>query len=148
MAKCPVNLWRALHSDDFPEGPMVAGEAAAGVLYPAFERKPIRPLVGDKQRYRDPDVEVLDGLVQTGGGTSLYDRDNFFKGKNWRYFRVPKDTEVDPRLSITGPKPNDFFKANHYQIEAAEPVFVAVFKGALDNLARAAVAKACADARR
>ena len=149
MSKCPANLWRAVHTGEFPNGPIRDGEPAPGVLYPTFERKAIGTLPNGKTKYREPDVRVDDdGMVQAGGGTSLYDRDAFFRGRSWRYMLIPKNTEVDPNLVITGPERNDFFDANHYQIEAAKPMFLATFKGALDNLARSAVKKAYEDARR
>jgi hypothetical protein len=49
---------------------------------------------------------------------------------------------------ITGPDYNEFFAADHYQIEVPIPIFVAVYRGALDNLARAAIQKAYEDARK
>ena len=148
MSKVPTHLWRALHTDDYPDGPINHDEPLPGVLYPTFERKRVGTLTNGKPKYRDPDVEVVNGMVPTGAGTSLYDKDNFFRGKSWRYMYIPRDTEVDPNLVIAGPVWNDFFDANHYQIEAAKPMFLNVFRGALDNLARSAVKKAYEDARR
>ena len=148
MSAFSTNLWRALHTDDFPNGPVDTDGPLPGVLYPTFERKAIGKQPNGKPKYREPDVQVVEGMVHPGGGASLYNKDNFFKGKNWRYLLIPKDTEIDPNLSITGPKHNDFFDADHYQIEAVKPLFLAVFKGALDNLARSAAKKAYEDARR
>ena len=147
MSKCPADLWRAIHTSDFPDGPVVDGEPAPGILYPTFERKQIGVLPNGKPKYRKPDVSIVDGLVQPGGGTSLFDRKNVFKGKAWRYFHIPKDTLVDPNLAIVGPDYNEAFAANHYQIEPRKPLFTGVLKGALDNFARAALAKLYEDAR-
>lgn len=147
MPNCPVDLWRALHGDDFPEGAILPdGSARPGILYPLFESKTISS-PGGRSRTRDADVTVRDGMVQTGGGTSLFDRANCFKGKSWSYFNIPKDTIVDPNLKIVDTGYNDFFKANHYQIEVEKPMFVAALKGALDNLARAAILKSVENAR-
>jgi len=148
MLSCPTDLWRAVHKDDFPDGPIVNEKAVTGVLYPTFEKKPIGNDKVGNVRYRDPDVVITNGMVQTGGGTSLYNKSNFFKGKNWNYMPIPQGTPVDPNLSITGPDSRPALQADHYQIEAAKPIFVEAFKGALDNLARAAVEKAYANARK
>ncbi len=142
MSSCPTNLWRAVHKDDFPDGPIVNEKAVMGVLYPTFEKKPIGQKNG-QTIYRDPDVTVKDGKVQLGGGTSLYNKSNFFKGKNWNYMLIPEGTPLDPNLIIVGPESRPAMQADHYQIEAVKPLFVNVFKGALDNFARAAVARAC-----
>lgn len=148
MATTPENLWRGVRVEDFPSGVIVDDQPAEGVLYPDFERKQIGKKQDGSPRYREPDVDVVKGRVQTGGGTSLFDRDKFFKGKSWRFFYIPEGTEVDPTLAITGPEYNDYFKANHYQIEVAKPCTVDTYKGALDNLARNAVKKAYEDARK
>jgi hypothetical protein len=91
---------------------------------------------------------VVKGIVQTGGGTSLFNKDKFFNGKNWQYFYIPEGTEIDPRLKLTGPEYNDYFKADHYQIEVDKQLRIDSYKGALDNLARAAIKKAYEDARK
>ncbi len=64
------------------------------------------------------------------------------------FFYIPEGTLIDPRLKLTGPDYNDYFKANHYQIEVEKPLSISAYKGALDNLARAAVMKAYEDARK
>ncbi|MFC3653423.1 hypothetical protein ACFONN_17830 [Dyella humi] len=147
MSKCPADLWRAVHSDDFPKGPIVNDEPVKGILYPAFMPKQIGFQADGTPKYRDPDVAFDEkGLVKPGGGTSLFDKENVFRGKNWQYFYIPKDTVIDPNLVITGPEYRKAFSANHYQVEPATPMFPEVLKGALDNFARAAVAKAYEDA--
>ncbi len=148
MAVTPTNLWRGVRVEEFPKGVIVDDKPAAAILYPDFERKQIGKKSDGSPKYRGPDVEMKEGFVQTGGGTSLFDRDKFFKGKSWRFFYIPKGTEFDPTLAITGPEYNDYFEANHYQIEVAKPCTVESYKGALDNLARNAVKKAYEDARK
>lgn len=142
MQTCSTNLWRAVHKDDFPDGPIVNEKAVTGVLYPNFAKKLIGKDAKGNLKYRDPDVTVAQGMVQIGGGTSLYNKSNFFKGKNWVYMLIPEGTEIDPNLRIVDPEPRPAVGADHYQIEAGKPMFVDEFKGALDNLARAAVARA------
>ena len=148
MAKVQKDLWRAVHTDQYPDGPIAHNEPVPGVLYPTFDRTQIGLLPSGKPKYREPDIEIVDGNVLTGAGTSLYDKENFFRGQNWRYLRIPKDTDIDPNLAITGPIWNAYFRANHYQIEAIKPMFPEVYRGALDNFARAAVKKAYEDARK
>ncbi|HET7332966.1 hypothetical protein [Dyella sp.] len=148
MSECPTHLWRAAHTSDFPHGPIVDDEPAEGILYPTFEPKLVGTLPDGSPKYRKPDVKFdKKGRVRTGGGTSLFDKEKVFKGKAWRYFHIPKGTHVDPNLVLTGPDYNEDFDANHYQIEPVKPMFPHVFKGALDNFARAALAKAYESAR-
>ena len=147
MSKCPVDLWRGVHVDDFPNGPIVDGEAVAGVMYPTFERKRVGTHPDGQPKYRKADVVVIDGKVQPGGGTSLYDKSQFFRGGNWKYLSIPAGTEMDPNLKLVGPHWNELVEANHYQLEALKPMYLAVFKGAMDNLARAAVKRAYENAR-
>jgi hypothetical protein len=45
-----------------------------------LKKRQIGVLSNGKPKIRDADVEVIAGMVQTGGGTSLYARDKFFKG--------------------------------------------------------------------
>ncbi len=148
MSKCPADLWRGVHINEYPEGPIINGKPAEGVLYPSFERKQIGALSSGKPKFREADVEIIGGMVQPGGGTSLYNKGGFFKSRSWQYFYIPKDTDTGPDLKITGPEYNDFFKADHYQIEVIKALYLVAYKGALDNLARAAVKKAYEDARK
>ena len=140
MAKVAVDMWRGVHKDDFSavvtdDGP------AEDILLPTMSPKRLKD-----GRTRQPDVVVREGQVQTGGGTSLFDKDKFFRGKSWRYFKIPKDTEIPPDLAVTGPEYNSHFAANHYQIEVAKPIPVEVFRQKLNHFARLAHAKAYTDA--
>ncbi len=87
-----------------------------------------------------------DGLgqewVKSAGGTSLFDVKGVFKGKSWLSFEIPEGTAIPRSLVIRETGYNERFKANHYQIEcAAKSMRVDAFKGALDNLARNALAR-------
>lgn len=147
MTTTTTHLWRGVLVDDFPDT-VIDGSPAPAILYPDFERRQTGSTRDGQPRYRGPDVLVKHGKVQTGGGTSLFDKDMFFKSKKWTYFYIPAGTQIDPALKITGPDWNDYFGANHYQIEVDKPIPVVAYKGALDNFARAAVLKAYQDARR
>ena len=148
MSKSVTNLWRGVRVEDFPSGVLIDDKPADAILYPDFERKQIGNKRDGTPKYREADVDVVKGMVQVGGGTSLFDKDKFFRGKSWRFFYIPEGTLIDPRLKLTGPDYNDYFKANHYQIEVEKPLSISAYKGALDNLARAAVMKAYEDARK
>ena len=148
MSKVPENLWRGVLVEDFPSGVVIEDKPAEGILYPDFVRKPIGKSRDGSTRYRNPDVEVVNGKVQPGGGTSLFNKDKFFKGNKWQFFYIPEGTEIDPDLRLAGPEYNARFEANHYMIEVKKPLFINSYKGALDNLARAAIAKAYEDARK
>lgn len=92
---------------------------------------------------RQADCRVINGVVQTGGGTSMFDKQNIFGTKYWCCFEIPDGTVVPPELLLTGPKFNSGYGANHYQIEARIALRLDVFKNALDNLARNAIVRAC-----
>ena len=81
MAKVSKELWRAVHTDQYPQGPIAGNEPLPGVLYPTFERTQIGQLPSGKPKYREPDIAIVDGKVATGAGTSLYDKENFSRSK-------------------------------------------------------------------
>lgn len=126
------------------------GAPVVGVLYPDFERKLI---TGGKRKgqYRPPDVttfvDEVDGenvqFVRSGGGTSLFDKKDVFGTVYWRCFEIPAGTVIDGGLFLKGPDTSTAVPdANHYQVEPrARIMTVAAYKGALDNFARAAVAR-------
>jgi hypothetical protein len=148
MQTTPVHLWRGVRVEDFPDGVVNDDQPADGIMHPDFVRKQTGTTKDGTKKFRKADVRTVDGLVQIGGGTSLFDKDKFFKGRSWGFFYIPKGTELDPILKLSGPDWREFFEANHYQVEVVFPVTQEAYKGALDNLARKAVAKAYEDARR
>lgn len=143
MAELKIHLWRGVHLDDFPDGPVVNEHAVPGVLYPVFTQKVTGVDNKGFPKFKRAEVVIKHGMVQKGGGTSLFNIPNFFKGSKWRYMRLPAGTDIDPNLVITGPDPRPTVAegADHYMIEVAKPMYVEQFKGALDNFARAAVAR-------
>lgn len=143
-----MNLWRGVRVEEFPSGVIIDNQPAEGILHPGFEPKLIGKNRNGSPKYRAPDVKPVDGIVPAGAGTSLFDKDKFFPGKSWQFFHIPEGTEIDPLLKLAGPDYNDFFKANHYQIEVDKPIPIAAYKGALDNFARAAIQKSYEDARK
>ncbi len=145
MAVTPDHLWRGVHAADMDRVETQMGPVS-GVLCPTVSRRSAKSADG-AARARDPEVMVVDDMVQPGGGTSLFNRDRFFGSHGWRYFYVPRDTPIPPMLSLTGPDYDIFFDAELWRIEARKPVPVAAWRGALDNFARAAFARRYVDAR-
>ncbi|MBC7663151.1 MAG: hypothetical protein H7276_05010, partial [Caulobacter sp.] len=99
------------------------------------------------------DVRIVAGdggpEVQTGGGTSMHDVSGWYLGKE---FHIPAGTDYSDEIHI---ERNDRVKtseatgvsARHYQLEPRTQMTVLTFKGYLDNMARAAVARQVALAK-
>lgn len=142
MAKTDRALWRSVRSEQFPDGTTIDSAPAPGVLFPDFYARTL-----SDGTTRQPDVTMFrDRLgqewVRSAGGTSLFDVKNVFKGKSWLSFEIPEGTLVPDSLIVRETGYNQRFKANHYQIECAgKSMRVDAFKGALDNLARNAIAR-------
>jgi len=142
MAQTDVSLYRSVRKEQFPGGVIVDDNPVVGVLYPDFEPKKLPS--GD---IRAPDVEVFKDTnqnewVKSGGGTSLFDKQNVFKGKSWLSFEIPEGTEIPDSLIVRNTGFNQRFQATHFQIESRmKTMRVDAFKGALDNLARNAVVR-------
>jgi hypothetical protein len=99
------------------------------------------------------DVTIVAGKdgpeVKTGGGTSLHDVPGWFLG---REFRIPAGTEYSDEIAIRKDdklksSPATGVSGHHYQLEPRTQMTVLAFKGCLDNMARAAVARQVALAR-
>jgi len=143
MANTEKSLWRSVRKEQFESGVIKDGKPADGVLYPDFYARELPNNGG----LRQPDVELYKDehgveWVKPGGGTSLFDVAKVFKGKSWLSFEIPEGTLVPDSLIVRCTGYNARFKADHYQIECNEkPMRIDTFKGALDNLARNAIAK-------
>ena len=142
MATTDLALWRSVRAEQFPDGTVIDGAPAPGVLFPDFHPREVSP-----GNTRAADVDLFKDTagnewIKQGGGTSLFDRADVFKGKGWRSFTLPKGTVVPESLTVRFTGRNARFAADHYQIECvAKTMRVDAFKGALDNLARNAVVR-------
>jgi hypothetical protein len=146
MPNTTVDLYRSVQQKDFRDGVIVDGKAVAGVLYPSFEDKRYKSKGEWKTRRADiyPYKDKGNWFVGTDGGTSLFDRHGCFGHIYWFYFTIPKGTVVPDSLNVRETGYNSTYDANHYQIEAQNPMTLNAFKGALDNLARNAVVQSLA----
>lgn len=151
MVESTVDLYRAVRrSGVFKRGVIQDGKAVEGVLYPDFEAKTYFNSKLQRVVSRPPDVtHDAEGGEVEGGGTSLFNRNGVFGRAAWHYFAIPRGTPIDYTLVVRHTGHNARLGAEHYQIEVRTGgTTVAAYKGALDNLARAAVAKLYEDARK
>lgn len=92
MSVTPVDLYRSIRIEDFPQGAIIESQPAPEILYPDFSDKEL-----PDGRVRRADVkfapESKDGKqwILSGGGTSLFDRAHVFKGKNGCPLKFPKE---------------------------------------------------------
>jgi hypothetical protein len=148
MPTTTLALYRSVRKEEFPKGVIVDDHAVTGVLYPTFEDKVIEIKKGGttEKKTRPADVTPYtfkgEEVVDPGGGTSLFDKKDVFGTRWWWCFTIPEGTVIPDSLQIRFTGRNATYNADHYQIEAAmRRMPVESFKGALDNLARNAVAK-------
>lgn len=151
MVESTVALYRAVRRRGvFRRGVIQDGKAVEGVLYPDFEAKTYFNNRLQRVVSRPPDVAGdPQGGVTEGGGTALLDRNQTFGLASWHYFTIPRGTPIDYSLVLRHLGRNSRLNAEQYRIEVRTGgTSIQTFKGALDNLARAAVAKLYEDARR
>lgn len=153
VTKTTTDLYRSVRKEDFPDGVIVDDHAVHGVLYPSFAKSTHQVQVRGKLETRTRLADVAPYLhkgqpaIDPGGGTSLFDRNKAFGSKYWWYFKIPNGTAIPESLRIRHTGRNDIYNAEHYQIEAGTARMpVEAYKGALDNLARNAIAKLYEDA--
>ncbi len=140
LTKC--DLYRSCRVEQFPEGVMRELDPAPGLLEPDFYPK---ELVDGGVRAADVDILTVEGIewVKSGGGTSLFDRAGVFTQAGWLSFEIPIGTTLSDSLAIVNTGYKKRFKATHYQIESrAGMMRKDSMQGALDNLARSAIARA------
>lgn len=154
MATTGTNLYRSVMDKKFKkiDFGVYPGD---GVLDPRWESTQYMRKGESKPRISQADVDVVPGKdgpeVKEGGGTSLHDVPGWFPCKE---FVIPAGTEYDDGVifirkdkhqKTCSGNPN--LKGYHYQLEPKQQMTVLTFKGALDNMARAAVVKQVALAK-
>jgi hypothetical protein len=140
--KTNTDLYRSLREENFPGGIFIDDQPVEGLLYPDFyERK----MPNGKVRRADINVtRDANGVewVSPGGGTSLFDRPNVFTRAGWISFPIPNGTAIPDPITVVKQDFNKTFNATHYQIEVRTGMITkAALQGALDNFARAALAR-------
>lgn len=146
MAHTQTHLYRSVMGDRFSIE--IGKYPGDGVLDPRWQPSTYVDQKG-KTRTSRADVTITTGLngpeVSPGGGTSLHDVPRWYSAPD---FWIPEGTEYcdaeihihkdkDRRSSPYNPKVTGF----HYQLEPKYPMPIPSFQGALNNMARAAVAR-------
>lgn len=151
MATTTTDLYRSVMGGGF-KSIKLGVYPGDGVLDPRWEPKEYFSSKLKKMVTSQADVTVVTGgedvpEVLPDGGTSLHDVPGWFPSKE---FFIPSGTEYsdevirivkDAKLKTSPYNPK--LKGCHYQLEPRTRMTVEAFKGALDNMARAAVARQC-----
>ncbi|MDT1061955.1 hypothetical protein RM190_08820 [Paracoccus sp. CPCC 101403] len=148
MANLDKDYFRAVNksSMDLASWKLYAGEYFQGVLDGDIEKRSwtvnVKGSDGSKKteiRSRQ-DWAIRGGTIAEGAGTSIHDvSDTMSPPYLWKYFKMPSGTPVPATLKVVQ-RGRD---AHHYQIEVATggKLTPDTLRGALDNLARACVAR-------
>lgn len=150
MATTDTDLYRSVMGNAF-KSIKVGFYPGDGVLDPRWEDTQYYSNKLKKMVTSAADVTVEVGKdgpeVLAGGGTSLHDVAGWFPCKE---FWIPEGTEYTDEIRIRKDSKKKTSTSNpqlqgyHYQLEPRTRMTVAAFKGALDNMARAAVVRQCA----
>jgi hypothetical protein len=149
VASTDTDLYRSVMDKSF-KSIKVGVYPGDGVLYPRFESTEYFSKKLNRMVTSQADVDIAVGKdgpeVLTGGGTSLHDVSGWFPTKE---FWIPQGTEYTDEIYIRKDSKKKTCPGNpnlsgyHYQLEPRTRMMVQAFKGALDNMARAAVARQC-----
>lgn len=147
MPKTTTDLYRSVMGDTF-KSIKVGVYPGDGVLDPRWVESEYFNKRKQAWVKSPADVTVEDGPngpeVLEGSGTSLHDVSGWFPSKE---FWIPEGTEYSGEIHIRKDSKRKASQFNpnvsgfHYQLEPKTRMTVLSFKGALDNMARAAVAR-------
>lgn len=149
MATTDTDLYRSVMGNTFKKI-TIGVYPGDGVLDPRWKDTEYYSKKHGRMMVSRADVNVVMGKeepeVEPGGGTSLHDVPRWFPCKE---FWIPEGTEYseeiyirkDNKLKSSPSNPN--VKGYHYQLEPRTQMTVEAFKGALNNMARAAVVQQC-----
>lgn len=161
MAEMAKDLYRACKRSAWPGSNSQKKETTfleahgAGSLYPdytGFTRSDGSFRAPDVTTFTDSNGDTfVKGVNETVGtrqpyrneGVSLNASAGKFGYTGWFYFLLPSGTEIPGSLDITQTGSD----ANHYSLRCLNRMRKDAYEGALDTLARAAIAKAVEDAR-
>lgn len=123
----PTDLWRALNKKsntdifDFVEEAFILSNG--------------RPRPADIKIVLKKDVKWV-CIKDKPRGVSTFDKKGVPKGKDWEYYKIPKDTVLPDGLAIVKDEYNTRFEATHYTIAPAYDMPLAQFKTKLLQLAK------------
>ena len=147
MAKTATSLYRSVMGNKFKKI-TVGTYPGDGILDPRWEDEEYFSRKLNKMVTSFADVDVVLGgkdgpEVKAGGGTSLHDAPGWFPCKE---FWIPDGTEYSEEIHIrkdakAKKNPAQTVEGTHYQLEPKTRMTVTAFQGALNNMARAAVAR-------
>lgn len=155
MADVPVDLYRAVKSSDWGKKAEKRTEnfgdaQGSGSLFPLYIGRPLPDggvRLPDVTWFSDDNgVEWIRGVEDREGapdwreGVSTSMTRGGFGYQGRFYFLLPKGTAVDPSLDIKHTPEDD--DKGHYSIRCKNLMRRDAYEGALNNLARAALAKA------
>lgn len=150
MATTDTDLYRSVMDKSF-KSIKTGAYPGDGVLDPRWESTEYFSKKLNKMVTSAADVDVVIGgkdgpVVLPNGGTSLHDVSGWFPCKE---FWIPEGTEYTDEILVrkdtkqkTCPS-NPKLKGHHYQLEPRTRMTVLAFRGALNNMARAAVVRQC-----
>lgn len=161
MAKTEWELFRAIHRsspdcsrlDDLDAGKN--GASSDGLLHARIQGavqmgSDGRQFVEGADLTRERTGEDGPWYVLADGGTSMHDVPGWFGYAEWSYFNVPKGTEYCDDVLFFKPDKNQKWnrsktvKGRHYTVRPKTRMTLDAYFGALDNLARAAIARSVA----
>ena len=155
MANLSLDLFRACKRNRRSEANLQQGFEdinGAGYLYPdyqGFKRKDGSIRLPDVSTFdcggvtwvrgvRDVDTRTGKAYVSASQGVSLNKSPGKFGYQLWYYFLLPEGTELPVSLDVVQTGSD----SNHYSLRCVNSMTKDAYEGALDNVARAAIAKA------
>lgn len=129
----PVDLWRAKN------------RKSTANVFEFFEENTVSS--NGRPRQADINIEKRNGVKWVSvkrqpRGISTFDRSGLPKGKNWEYYRIPKDTVLPDGLAVVKDQYNTMFQATHYTIAPAFDMPLTQFKNLLSVLVQRIIREA------
>ncbi len=129
----PVDLWRAKNRKSTAD------------VFDFIEENTV--LSNGRPRQADIKIEERNGakwvsVKKQPRGISTFDQPGLPKGKNWDYYRIPKNTVLPDGLAIVKDQYNTMFQATHYTIAPAFDMPLTQFKSLLSVLAQRIIKEA------
>ena len=150
MARTSANLYRAIIDGTFTAvREEDEGRPVEGILYPRIEAETHFDTAG-REWTRRAEMTVYcveeDCVVQTDGGTVLFDMVGWFGYVGWRYFELPAGTVLPDSLTIRRSariscSRTGVLQGRRHMIVPVARLTLQAYRAALDNLARNAIVR-------